>query len=173
MAATGTKSGWLYIKNWDKFQHYKKRTTPPWIKLHRTLLVDPLFSSLSDRDKAHLMLIWCFASNYDGAVPNDRAFLRRRLGLKTDPNLEILIEQGWLVENASAVLAPCYQDASLEVEEKRKEEKRRETSTAILMKKIPEKPKPTEADLLKAKRIGEAVATGNIALAEQIRNGTA
>jgi uncharacterized phage protein (TIGR02220 family) len=112
---------YLRVKNWAEFQHYKDRN-PPWIKLHRTLLDDYEFSCLQDASKAHLMLIWLFASQRDGLVPNDPKFLKMKLGLYSDPNLKYFISHGLLIpeQSASKVLAECEQDAPLE--EKRREE---------------------------------------------------
>jgi hypothetical protein len=80
---------YLRVKNWTEFQHYKDRN-PPWIKLHRTLLDDYEFSRLQDASKAHLMLIWLFASQKDGLVPDDPEFLKMKLGLETSPDLKSL-----------------------------------------------------------------------------------
>jgi hypothetical protein len=110
--------GYLKVKNWEEFQHYKDRN-PPWIKLHRTLLDDYEFSRLQDASKAHLILIWLFASQKNGVVPDDPAFLKRKLGLEKEPNLKLLIDQGLLIpeQNASNVLADCKQLAPRDREE--------------------------------------------------------
>ena len=110
---------YLKVKNWTKFQHYKTRN-PPWIKLYRSLLTDYQFCALSDRDKGHLILLWVWAAGADGCLPRDAAWLRRRLGLHSDPNLELFINQGWLIIIASI---NCGDVASTE---KRREEKKRE-----------------------------------------------
>lgn len=103
---------YLRVKNWAEFQHYKDRN-PPWIKLHRTLLDDYEFERLQDASKAHLMLIWLFASQKDGLVPNDPAFLKKKLGLKSEPNLKLFIDQKLLIpeQDASDVLADRKQVA--------------------------------------------------------------
>lgn len=90
----------LTVKNWDTFQHYGKRN-PPWIKLHRALLDDYAFCALSDVAKAHLMLIWMYASQHNGKVPCDPAFLERKLSC-TDLVLEVLIEAGFLIRSGCA-----------------------------------------------------------------------
>lgn len=43
-------TGFLRVKNFDRFQHYKDRT-PPWIKLYNDLLDDYDFSCLPDAEK--------------------------------------------------------------------------------------------------------------------------
>ena len=90
----------LTIKNWNTFQHYAKRN-PPWIKLHRTVLDDYAFCALSDISKAHLMLIWVYASQHNGHVPCDARFLEKKLSCE-DIDLEVLIEHGFLICQQSA-----------------------------------------------------------------------
>lgn len=106
-------TAFLTIKNWERFQHYRDRA-PPWIKLHRSLLDDFEFSQLPDETKAHLVLIWLFASQSRGRVPAEPTFLASKLGLRKAPNLQLLVEQGFLIpeHDASNVLAERKQGAS-------------------------------------------------------------
>lgn len=85
----------LKVRNWNEFQHYGKRN-PPWIKVHRALLDDYEFCSLPDSAKAHLMLLWIYASQHDGKIPYDAAFLEPKLSCK-DINLDLYIEGGFLL----------------------------------------------------------------------------
>lgn len=105
---------YLRVKNWAEFQHYKDRN-PPWIKLHRALLDDYEFSCLQDASKAHLILIWLFASQKDGLVPNNPKFLKMKLGLTQEPNLKWFMDHGLLIQeqDASNVLADSKQNAPL------------------------------------------------------------
>lgn len=95
----------LTVKNWDTFQHYGRRN-PPWIKLHRALLDDYAFCALSDSAKGHLLLVWLYASQHNGKVPCDPAFLERKLSCE-NLDLNLLIAAGFLVRanGASEVLA--------------------------------------------------------------------
>lgn len=97
----------LSVKNWNQFQHYGKRN-PPWIKLHRAILDDYAFCSLPDIAKAHLMLLWVYASQNDGQVPNDVSFLERKLSCQ-NLDLEIFVDAGFLlpVGRAGIALAAC------------------------------------------------------------------
>ncbi|MCX7161489.1 MAG: hypothetical protein NT083_00315 [Rhodocyclales bacterium] len=107
-------SHWLTIKNWSEFQHYKDRN-PPWIKLHRALLDDYAFAALPDAQKAHLVLLWLFAASQTGGrIPNDSAFLSRKLGTTEQIDLESLVIAGFLIpeQTASDVIAERKQDAS-------------------------------------------------------------
>lgn len=90
----------LDIKNWDTFQHYGKRN-PPWIKLHRAILDDYAFCALPDVSKGHLMLLWLYASQNNGAVPHDTPFLERKLSI-SGLDIELLIENGFLIPHGAA-----------------------------------------------------------------------
>ncbi len=118
---------YLGIKNWSEFQHYKDRN-PPWIKLHVALLNDYEFGRLPDTTKAHLMLIWLFASQNGGRIPDDPKFLQTRLGLDKLPDLQALEDQGFLIaeQNASEPLAQRKHGASEPLALARSREERRE-----------------------------------------------
>lgn len=131
------------IKNWAEFQHYKDRN-PPWIKLHRALLDDYEFTQLPDADKAHLMLIWLFASHQEGRIPADPEFLSRKIGATQPVNVKLLIDMGFLIpeQNASDVLAACLQSASTSLASRappRSQETEAETET-------PSRKKPRSGD---------------------------
>lgn len=115
------------IKNWQEFQHYKDRN-PPWIKLHRALLDDYEFGSLPDMSKAHLMLLWLFASQCGGRVPDDPKFLQAKLSLDKQPDLQLLERYGFLIPEqvASKTLAERKQDDSEALAFARSREERRE-----------------------------------------------
>ena len=83
------------VKDWKTHQHYSKRN-PPWIKLHRALLDDYKFCALSDTAKAHLMLLWIFASQHNGEIPNDSKFLERKLSC-SGIDLSVFVESGFLL----------------------------------------------------------------------------
>lgn len=108
---------YLSVNNWKSFQHYKERN-PPWIKLHRSLLNDYDFACLQDASKLHLMLIWLLASQMNNEIPADPEYIKRALHLSETPDLNELIDKGFLLcsQDASAVLAGCKQNALLETE---------------------------------------------------------
>src|SRR5271157_1350116 len=86
---------YLQVRDWAKFQHYSKRS-PPWIKLHNTVLENPEFAALPDPGKAHLMLIWLLASRTGNRVPDDPEFVGNRINARNKVDLEILISSGFL-----------------------------------------------------------------------------
>lgn len=73
-------SDWYYIRNWWKYQHYKNRN-PPWIKLHKSIRTDPAFQSLSHAKRWQCCELWIVASDMDGRLPADPAYIARTLGL--------------------------------------------------------------------------------------------
>lgn len=100
----------LRVKNWQEFQHYGKRN-PPWIKLHRAIIDDYAFSTLTDQTKAHLMLIWILAASASGTVPNDAKFIASRINARVPVDLDSLVQAGFLLpENGK--WEPQKKDAS-------------------------------------------------------------
>jgi hypothetical protein len=129
---------YLRVKNWEQFQHYKDRS-PPWIKLHRTLIDDYEFCCLPDETKAHLVLIWLLASQNGGRIPAEPGFLASKIGARKPPNLKLLTDQGFLIreQDASKALASGEQGASDVLalarsrEERREEERRVEENASV------------------------------------------
>lgn len=111
----------MRIRNWKQFQHYKNRR-PPWIKLHREILDDPDWHSLSGDSAKVLISLWLIASDdndKDGKLPPLRklAFRLRMSEKVVAQHLEKLSQ--WLVQDASNALADCEQLAVPETEESR------------------------------------------------------
>lgn len=98
---------YLTVKNWKEFQHYGKRN-PPWIKLHRAILDDYSFCALPDVAKAHLMLLWVYASQNEGRIPVDVPFLEKKLSCR-DLDLDVFVQAGFLIstDRPKPVLAAC------------------------------------------------------------------
>jgi hypothetical protein len=126
-----------FVKNWSTFQHYKDRS-PPWIKLHRALLDDFLFTSLPIASKALAPLVWLLAAeSNDGSFESDPAYLAFRLRWPLDEmlaGLNPLIEKGFIT-GASGVLAECVQVATpeREGETERETEKRASKSPPFVL----------------------------------------
>ena len=117
----------LRIKNWDSYQHYKHRT-PPWIKLHRSLLDDMDYHACDPMAAKHLPLIWLIASENGGNLPTvEKLAFRLRVSASKCADI-IKALSSWIctdaVQGASTMLADCKQDAMPEksrVEESREE----------------------------------------------------
>lgn len=89
-------TGYIRVKNFDKFQHYKDRS-PPWVKLHATVLEDYDFNRLQDASKAHLMLLWVLASRTDNKIPADSEWIKTRIGAISPVNIAELVDAGFIV----------------------------------------------------------------------------
>jgi hypothetical protein len=101
----------LRIHNWPKFQHYKKRN-PPWVKMHRSLLNDPDWFTLSGDACKLLAGCWLLASEtMDGSLPSIEA-IAFRLREPEDRVRTLLNELAGWIDNTETMLAPCLQDAS-------------------------------------------------------------
>jgi len=100
---------YLKVKNWEQFQHYKKRN-PPWIKLHRAVFDDYDFESLPNGTQLDLIRLWILAASDSGYVPNDHRLLRRLSRADHNINIKLLVDKGFLIPYASKMLAPCKQN---------------------------------------------------------------
>jgi hypothetical protein len=134
----------LIPKNWVKFQHYKDRN-PPWIKLHRDLLIDKEFMRLPLASKALAPLLWLLASeSVEGVFDADLDELEFRLRIsqkELSEGIKPLITNGFFLD-ASTMLAVSLQDAIPETER----ETERET------KYIPPIPKDLLDEWMKIRR---------------------
>jgi len=92
---------YLKITNWNKWQTYRAdRGQPPWIKIHRRLMRNPEWVSLSDAEKGRLVAMWLLAADKDGKVPNDAKLIQRLCFLEEPPDLENLQELGFVGGNS-------------------------------------------------------------------------
>jgi hypothetical protein len=128
------------IANWEQKQHYRDRM-PPWIKLYNSLLDDYEFSCLQDASKLHLVLIWLLASRNNNSLPYDCKWIKSRIGVDSDVDLNELLDKGFIYidtsndnglqlmeQDASKALSKCEQDACLE---ERRGETERETEQSL------------------------------------------
>jgi len=94
-------AGYIYIKDWKRFQHYGDKRRPPWIKLYLTLLGDEEWLDLSPSDTKLLTVIWMLAASHgNGRVRADQGWLRAQA--KTPKgNLLALIHAGFIEVHAS------------------------------------------------------------------------
>lgn len=149
------------VKNYDKFQHYKDRT-PPWIKLYNCLLEDYEFSCLQDASKLHLIMIWLLASRMDNKIPLDPEWLKVKLALDKKPDLNILLEKGFILSDSNA-LAECKQVDSTErerEESRERAEKRENTMLVFNSWRDILNHKKSKLDAKRKKEINEALSLG-------------
>jgi hypothetical protein len=67
-----------YVKDWWTHQHYKFRN-PPWIKLHRSIMSDPVVQSLTPGDRYRLICLWLIASDQAGTFSANLAKISANL----------------------------------------------------------------------------------------------
>lgn len=128
----------LTPKNWADFQHYKDRS-PPWIKLHKTLLNDRAFMMLPIASKALAPLLWLLASESKSAngefdASTEELEFRLHMSAKEiEAGRKSLIDKGFFIV-ASSVLAGCQQPAIPETEtetEVETEKSQRQSATVV------------------------------------------
>jgi hypothetical protein len=78
----------MRVKNWSKFQQYKDRS-PPWLRLHRTLIDSAEYAALDPSAAKYLPLVWILASEREGHLPAASA-VAFRLRLTTDQATAVL-----------------------------------------------------------------------------------
>ena len=88
------KCDYLKIKNWDKWQTYRKdRGQPPWIKIHRSLMRNIEWISLTDAERGQLVAIWLLAADHNGVIPASEEVIKKRVGQNA---LEMKIGLSWI-----------------------------------------------------------------------------
>ncbi len=116
---------YLQIRNWGKYQHYSQRT-PPWIKLHLTLMDDFDFQALDERTQRHAFHIMLLAARTENRIPWDEKWVAQRIQAKSKVNLQMLVNNSFL-EEIDAASNPLASSAGIRrVEESRQEETRGE-----------------------------------------------
>lgn len=117
----------LRVRNLPKYQHYKDRT-PPWIKLHQETLEDYDFAELPDATKYHALAIMLLASRTENSLPDDAAWIGKKINAKTRVDLAALLSAEFLevYQDASGALADCEQPATIEESRGEKRERRGE-----------------------------------------------
>lgn len=107
-----SKGLYVWIPNWDSFQHYKDRN-PPWIKNHVQLLDHDAYMNLSGHLRGILHSTWMAYARSARRLPGDTLTLTRRLGIKVSRrDLAALNQAGFIELVASDVLAERLQAAS-------------------------------------------------------------
>ena len=106
------------IRNWQKFQHYKKRN-PPWIKLYVSLLHDPEMATLPDGAWRLLITIWMLTARTGTWLPLRHGWIMREAGLRptryTGDHFDVLISRGFLSVVASKTI-PSETETETETE---------------------------------------------------------
>jgi len=103
MAQDGNASKTLRIKNWDRWQSYRRdRGQPPWIKIHRRLMRNLDWIELTDAQRGQLIAIWLLAADHDGVISADPEIIRKMCFMQTDPDINLFIEKGFIDAKAAS-----------------------------------------------------------------------
>ena len=93
----GMSMDYLKISNWEKWQTYRSdRGQPPWIKIHRRVMRNPEWVSLSDAERGQLLSIWLLAADHDGTIPSDPKVIQRLCIMETIPNINKFTDLGFI-----------------------------------------------------------------------------
>lgn len=93
----------LSIKNFEKYQHFKK-SNPPWVKLYRSLFTDREFMRLPLPCKYLYIGLITLASEGCNKVFNDPFWISQRLAiLPSEVDLKPLYRSGFLIASDSTV----------------------------------------------------------------------
>lgn len=88
---------WIKVTNWTRWQSYRgDRGQPPWIKLHRCLMRNPEWVSLTDAQRGQLVMIWLLAADRNGEIPSDPSVTRKLSGMDSDPDYTLLSRLGFI-----------------------------------------------------------------------------
>lgn len=88
----------IQISGWDKWQSYRKdRGQPPWIKVHRRIMRNVKWVSLTDSERGQLVAMWLLAADHDGVIPASPEMLAKLCYMTDVPNINRFIELGLLV----------------------------------------------------------------------------
>src|SRR5262245_20989128 len=110
---------YIVIPNWDRFQHYKSDTKPPWIKLHTSVLHDDEFLKLTVAQRMALIGIWMLYAKSGRKVGVSTVSLSRQLSQRvTKRMLEARNHAGFIEFRSRDALEKLY------TQENRREENR-------------------------------------------------
>lgn len=128
----------LSIHNWDLWQSYRKdRGQPPWIKIHRRLLRNPEWVTLTDAERGQLVGIWLLAADHDGVIPSSGELIQKLCYMSKEPNLNKFIELGFIESNGIPLDAKLTPTRRQDVTPKAETDKRRiETDNGVIDAKV-------------------------------------
>lgn len=106
-----TDDRWIVVPNWDKFQHYGNRRTPPWIKVYLELIHKPEWEDLTFAERGLLVTIWVHYAASRGHLRQSQ--VRPKSGLRHfQDHLKSLSDAGFIHLFASNVLAQREEEDS-------------------------------------------------------------
>ena len=120
----------LKIRNWEKWQSYRRdRGQPPWIKVHRPLMRNLDWVSLTDAQRGQLVSLWLLAADKDGQLPSSPEILKKLCFMSSEPDLKVFIDKGFIEwrQDGVNVASTWRQDDAPETETETETETKTET----------------------------------------------
>lgn len=143
----------LRIRNWDKWQSYRRdRGQPPWIKVHRVIMRDLNWVSLSNAQRGQLLAIWLLAADNDGVIPASAPLLKQLCHMDHEPELEVLIDQGFVCPDA--IVTPSWRQVDFLETETETETEAEADSTVAARPDVGAAPQFEELKLIFPRRAG-------------------
>lgn len=90
---------YVTIVNWKRWQSYRKDRPdwrPEWIKLHRCLIRNPEWVSLSDGQKGQLVSMWILGADFEGRLPADPHMVATLCYLDEEPDFQLFEDLGFI-----------------------------------------------------------------------------
>ena len=125
-------TNYLKIRNWPRWQSYRSdRGQPPWIKLHRSLMRNPEWVSLTDAQRGQLIALWLLAADRDGVILASPCLLKKLCFMDTEPDIELFTSLNFIEPDVIVASSWRQSDAPEEsrVEESRGEREKRKSLT--------------------------------------------
>jgi hypothetical protein len=112
---------YIQITNWDKWQSYRKdRGHPPWIKIHRRVMRNPEWVSLSDGERGQLVAMWLLAADHNGVIPAPAAVVQKLCFMSETPNLHKFHTLGFLASDGCQDVTPKAEAEENRIEKRKK-----------------------------------------------------
>jgi hypothetical protein len=104
--------GWIVVRNWERFQHYKDRNVP-WIKFYTELTHDDAFLNLTLNRRGILCQLWLEYATSRCRLRDDTSSLTRRFnGRVTKADLKALKQAGFITLSSRPNLEHVYRNSS-------------------------------------------------------------
>jgi len=127
----------LKIRNWSKWQSYRSdRGQPPWIKIHREVLRNPEWVSLTDAQRGQLLAMWILAADKNGELPENPTVIKKLCYMDSEPCLKTFIECGFIEGDASTT--PVRRQSDQPETEKRQRRGREENNQPSALSRFDE-----------------------------------
>lgn len=110
----------IKIHNWDKWQSYRQdRGQPPWIKIHRRIMRNVEWVSLTDAERGQLVAMWLLAADHDGVIPASKEIIKKLCFMTDAPNIQRFCDLGFIELNGVNLASTWRQHVTPKAEKSR------------------------------------------------------